>query len=278
MKKIWRKKTRKRIVRVSIHDSPRDYYWLHDLRVASVISVWVFVIDIDVSANHANRENIFLCTTRRSRGCHWSRASFISAPSRFSTFHIDISPCRLSPTVRDAYLPVTVWLWARGKVLLPEFNVGVNGRFDEKPPEPPKGLGPIRLLLVGGACEFTNSYLYHVSSSRYSRGNTLWLHAKREVQSEKRENCCKRTLYEDENKAASDDSKLLRHYNTNFIPIWQTRCHVTLSLNNFPMIILFHRDASVMITSQKCDKLISDLYCSKSQGTLALHLKVLFSS
>lgn len=36
-------------------------------------------------------------------------------------------------------------------MLLPEFNVGVEGTFDEKPPDPPKGLGPMRLLLVGGA-------------------------------------------------------------------------------------------------------------------------------
>lgn len=53
-------------------------------------------------------------------------------------------------------LPVTVWLWGRGRVLFPEFTNGGDDRFDDgRALDPPNGLGPIRLF-DGKACVTKN--------------------------------------------------------------------------------------------------------------------------
>lgn len=80
-------------------------------------------------------------------------------------------------------LPVTVWLWGRGRVL-PEFTSG----GDDRMLDPPKGFGPIKLL-EAGACEIESTRLVGVliRGKRYDNASDM-------DQRDDSQNGCKREL------------------------------------------------------------------------------------
>lgn len=175
---------------------------------------------------------------RLVRRARFSSSSHLRVNSRplTSTFR----PWSLFLTVRDAHLPVTVWLCGRGKVLLPEFNVGVEGRFDEKPPDPPNGLGPMRLLLVG-ACEFTDFHFYLASFHAF---NAFTEEEHILIQFIRNEKCNR--------KSAITIAEVVRR--AEYVAEYgcaRFRCLDTLLCS----------------PTQKCDELISDPYRANFQGT-----------